>query len=237
MSEYEPMSKQTIIAMSSADFRKRIDDEYVDMLNAALTGCDEEMVEDYKDSLFSYQNVLSNGRYKIEDYISAVKYVAYKRMNYSNQDSYTLTFPERAIRLREKYSHMIEEEIEKKISAFVYSYNGSKLVNEIYRQTHVAPYILNYANFQIGVNTQTHLALHGSTERIRSDAADSLMNHLAAPEAMKHEIDVSFNDGGQINELRKVVNDLSVIQQNQIATGVSTTLEIAESIIIAEIEE
>lgn len=38
----------------------------------------------------------------MEDYISAVKYVSFKLLNYSNVDAYAATFPERFNRLKKE---------------------------------------------------------------------------------------------------------------------------------------
>lgn len=239
MDNFTPITKSQMLDLSSAGFKRRISDDFVDIINAAIAGTDPEMLDSYKDDIFSYQNVLANGRYKIEDYLSAVKYVSYKNMKYNNTDAYRLTFPDRTRRVMEKHraNGLSDDEIiDQKLSSFVHSYNITKLVNEIYKQTQIPPHILNYANFQIGVNVQTELALHGESERVRSDAADSLMARLATPEAMKMEVAIGIDDGGMVAELRKAAAELSKVQQSKITAGEVTSLEVAECDII-EVQE
>ena len=137
------VTKAELVEIVSPTFKKRIDDEYVEVINAALEGTDELLVEEYKDNLVSYQRVMADGKYKVSDYVNAVKYVGYKIMGQSNTQAYEHTFPDKWNRILEKLraDGMSEADIVAKgTSPYVHSYNSGKLVNEIYKQSMVPFY-------------------------------------------------------------------------------------------------
>jgi len=60
---------------------------------------DPMLREAFRDNLISYTGVLQDGKYKVTDYINAVKYVSYKLLGASNSEAYQKTFPDRWQRL------------------------------------------------------------------------------------------------------------------------------------------
>ena len=60
--------------------RNLASDDLVEKFNAAATG---EEADELRSNLLGYIDVLREGKFKIEDYISAVKYVSYKLMGMS----------------------------------------------------------------------------------------------------------------------------------------------------------
>ena len=67
--------------------------ELVDKINNIVS--DPEAADIVKENFISYSKVLSEGKFKTEDYLSAVVYVSYKLMGYNNQDAYARAFPDR----------------------------------------------------------------------------------------------------------------------------------------------
>ena len=97
--------------------------QMVDHLN--MIGQDPLLLENLRDNFVSYTSVLQDGRYKAEDYVTAVTYCTFKLMGLSNQDAYMHTFPNRHATL------VAAGKTKKEISAYVAAYSKGKLVQAI----------------------------------------------------------------------------------------------------------
>ena len=73
--------------------KKSVNQELIDQINQTLS--DPDMFETYRDNLLSYTKVMADGRFKITDYVNAVKYVSHKLMGCTNIEAYTKTFPDK----------------------------------------------------------------------------------------------------------------------------------------------
>ena len=62
--------------------KKSVNQELIDQINSTLS--DPDMYEAYRDNLLSYTKVMSDGRFKVTDYVNAVKYVRHKLMEATN---------------------------------------------------------------------------------------------------------------------------------------------------------
>jgi len=187
---------------------------------------DTTIREHFKDNLLSYTNVLKAGKFKLSSYVDAVKYVSYKLLGYNNQDSYQKTFPGRVTTLIQ------ERATEKSISAYVAAYNRNKLVNAVLEQTLVPSYVLNADLYQQAINTQAKLMLTADSEKVRTDAANSILNHLKPPEVKKIELDIGMKDNGTIAELKEVTAKLAEQQKKMIEGKQLTPLQVAHSILV-----
>ena len=67
--------------------KKSVSQELIDQVNATLS--DPEMFEAYRDNLLSYTKVMADGRFKVSEYINAVRYVSHKLMGCTNIDAYS----------------------------------------------------------------------------------------------------------------------------------------------------
>lgn len=189
-----------------------------------------EAAENIRDNFITYVDVLQEGKYKLEDYLNAIKYVSFKLMNKTNRDAYRLTFPDRFKRMKE--SGNAEKDIDSVISA----YNRNKLVNKIYEKTIIPSWILNQDAYQEAINTQVRLMRTASSERVQAMAADSILNHLKRPENITQaQLNINVGTGNFIDELQKNLINLAQSQKELIKSGVSTK-EIAEQRIIVDVE-
>lgn len=204
--------------------RKSISDELVTKINSVLT--DPLMAADLRDNILGYMHVIKDGKFKIEDYINAVRYVSYKMMGNSNIAAYTKTFPER-------FQYFVDNGTDDKdIASYVSSYNKNKLVNLILEQTLVPHHILNADVYQKAINHQLFLMSNAKSEKVQTDAANSLLNHLKPPETTKLEIDVTHKESSAIADLRTAVHTLAAQQRLAIQSGSVTANEIARTTII-----
>ncbi len=216
----------------------KIEEDFVDVFNAALTGIDSDLVDNFRNNFVSYSSILEDGKYKIEDYLNAVRYASFKLMGHTNRDSYKMTFPDRFSRLMAKYEALgFDPKFiwDYKISPHVVSYNKNSLVNKIMEQSMIPTHVLNQDMYQEALNTQAVLMKTARSEMVRSTAANSILTQLRPPEVSKMEIDVSVKESDAIKDLRTITQELSIAQQKAIASGAASSHEIAESKIITEV--
>ena len=67
-------------------FKKTVNQELIDQINQTLS--DPLMYDTYRDNLLSYSQVMQDGRFKIVDYVQAVKYCSHKIMGASNTEAF-----------------------------------------------------------------------------------------------------------------------------------------------------
>jgi hypothetical protein len=208
--------------------KKTINQELLDNINKTLS--DPDMFETYRENLLSYASVMADGRFKMESYVSAVKYVSHKLMGASNIAAYIKTFPD-------KYQDFINRGIETKdIASYVTAYNKSKLVNLIMEQTLIPSYVLNQDLYQKALNVQAELMLTAKSEKVRSDAANSLLTQLKMPEVNKVQLDVNVKEDGSIAALRESTLELVRQQKLMVQAGAMNAQEVAHSKLVIDVE-
>ena len=217
------LTKEQLQASMPRKFRHNITDDMIDFIN---TTEGDEFRDVYKENLLGFADVIQSGRYKMLDYINAVKFVSYKLIGDSNTIAYAKTFPDRYQRLVDKNTPA------KTISSFSTAYNKGDLVHKILERTLVPVHILNMDVHQEAINTQAELMRSAKSETVRQKAAECLIMQLKAPEASKIEVDVSYSNHS-IDELRETTRALAQEQLKLIQSGAVTTKSIAESDIIA----
>lgn len=190
-----------------------VNQELVDTINGLQV--DYEMAEVIRENFITYAKVLGEGKYKLQDYLNAVQYVTYKVMGYSNKDAYAKTFPQRYAALGLKGA------TEKEISAYVAMYNKGQLVNRVLQQSLISPWILNQDAFQKAINTQVELMTHASSEKVRCEAAHSILTTLKPPEVKKVEMEIGVKQDAGISELQATLRELAQAQIKRIEGGES----------------
>lgn len=204
--------------------KKSVNKQLIDQINKSIT--DPIFKETYRDNLLGYISVMQEGRFKMQQYLDAVKYVSYKLMGDTNIAAYTKTFPNR-------YQNFVQNGTSSKdIASYVTSYNKNKLVNLILEQTLIPTHIINADIFQRAINTQAELMIGASSEKVRSDAANSLLTHLKPPETKKVELDIGLKEDNVISDLRNTIADLANEQQRMVSSGFNDAKEVAHSKII-----
>jgi len=177
---------------------------------------DEEFAKNVRDNFISYTNILTDSRYSVEDYLNAVTYVSFKLRGYSNFDAYVRTFPDR-------YSkHVANGTTKKDIESYVSAYNRGKLVNEIFEQTMVPHYVLNQDAYQKAINTQVEIMASSTSDMARTQAANSILNHLKKPENTLIKIDIGTTKNKAMDDMESLIADLAKQQLELIKSGART---------------
>lgn len=223
------ITEEMLVKALPPKHRHRINDDLMASINNTLS--DPDMYETYRENFLSYLNVLGDGRFKIYDYVNAVKYVSQKLMGKTNESAYMSTFPDR-------YADMHSRGLTaKEMSSIISVYNKSKLVNLISEQTMIPTWVLNQDLYQKAINVQADLMMTAMSEKVRSDAANSLLVHLKPPEVKKVELDIGLKSDKGIDEMRTMLATLSAKQKELIDGGVVNTKEVAEMKLVGETYE
>jgi hypothetical protein len=208
--------------------KKSINQELIDQINNTLS--DPEMFEAYRDNLISYTKVMADGKFKVTSYVDAVRYVSFKLMGCTNIEAYTKTFPD-------KYQRFVQTGVSAKdIASYVTAYNKSKLVNLIFEQTLIPSHVLNQDLYQRALNVQADLMVNAKSEKVRCDAANSLLTQLKAPEVKKVELDIGVKEDSSIAALRATTMELVRQQRLMLESGAMNAQEVAHGKLIIDVE-
>jgi hypothetical protein len=206
--------------------RKRVTPELLLEVNQSLN--DPHMNDILMDNILGYSNVLQTGRYKISNYIAAVKYVSYKMIGDTNKQAYCKTYPV-------KYNKFVLQGVsEKDIATYIHAFNKSKLVTTILAQALVPLHLVNLDKEQEAVNVLADLMANAKSEKVRSDSADKLLTHLRRPEAQKIELEVTHKNDSAIDALREITANLAATQLKSITQGGYSAEDVAHMPIIIE---
>lgn len=206
--------------------KKSVNTQLISQINQTLSQPEE--YEQFRENLISYAAVLKDGKFKMSQYIAAVKYTSYKLMGETNILAYSKTFPAKI------QAFNAQGTASKDIASYVTAYNKSKLVNLIMEQALVPTWVLNQDMFQTALNVQYELATTAKSEKVRSDAANSLLTHLKQPENTKFELDVNIKADSSIAALQAETHRLVAQQQQNLRAGVTDMKEVAESAVVID---
>lgn len=205
---------------------KRVSPEMLDKINLTIT--DPDIREQAIDNILSYTSVLKDGKYKMENYFDAVQFVTYQSMGDKNIQAWVKVFPARYARL------VAQNKSEKDISAHVAMYFKTHLVQKIIEQTLIPAHIMNAHNFQAAINTQVRLMNSAQSEKVQSDAANSLLTHLKPPETKKIELEVSQKDDSITKGLKELTVQLAAQHKQMIEAKVMTAKDVAHQKLIID---
>lgn len=195
------------------NLKGNIDQAFVDQLNNLVN--DPILAEQIRNNFISYARVLQEGKFKTGDYLNAVTYVSYKLMGHSNEEAYYKTFPQR-------YQDLLAQgRSQKDISAYVSAYNRGKLVNLILEQSLVPSWVLNQDAYQEAINTQVDLMRNAISEKVRSDAANSILTHLGKPKDADFQLKLNVEESSGMNELKGMLIKLAEAQESALKGGVT----------------
>ena len=151
--------------------------DMVDKVNAILAS--DDYAEEYRNNLMTYTSVLMNPKYRIGDYINAVRFVTCKLLGDRNELAYAKTFPERYEKL------ILAGKTPKEISAYTSGYAGNAMVVAITEQSVMPLHIVNNDLRQQAINVLAESMLDTKiSPKVRVEDADKLLANLV--ELPKH---------------------------------------------------
>jgi hypothetical protein len=190
-----------------------VNQSLVDQLNAVTS--DPLLAEHIRNNFVTYNTVMQEGKYTAEEYVNAITYCTYKIMGLTNKDAYINTFPQRHQQLVARGASA------KDISAYVAAYHKGKLVMAILDQAHIPMWLLNQDVYQKAINVQADLMKNAQSELVRTQAANSILTHLAKPKDAVPQVAIQINQNTGMNELLDTLAALAEKQVNMIDHGVT----------------
>ena len=192
---------------------------------------DPDTAEITRDNLIGLSTVLKEGRFKLDSYINAVKYVSFKLMKLSNFDAYVRTFPEKYLDFNKRGV------LKKTIQQYVYAYNQSKLVYLVYEAALMPVKILNADKYQDAINVQAYLMNNSKSDMVRTTAANSILNHLRRDDTAKIDIDIKVHDVDALKQLNDTSMKLAEEMRANMLAGKMSSKNVAEMKLVNNVYE
>lgn len=181
---------------------------------------DPMVCETVREHFVTFSNVLTEGKWSAAQYVDAIHYVTYKMMGMTNLDAFIKTFPNR-------YQALVAAGTSSKdISSHVTSYNKGKLPNLIMEKALIPVHVLYNDVYHKAIMHQAHLMLNAQSEKVQSDAANSILTHLAKPKEAAPTVAIQINNNAEMDAMKQQMSDLADMQLNIIEGGV-TVKEVA----------
>jgi hypothetical protein len=223
-----PLTEDDVKKALPSTLRSSVTTHLVDALNGITA--DPIIAQNIRDNFIGYSAIMKEGKFKVEDYLHAVAYVSYKLMGDSNQDAYVKTFPQRHATLIARGCSS------KDIAAYVSAYHKGKLVNLIMEQSLVPSWVLNQDLYQKALNVQADLMLNANSEKVRTDAANSILTHLKKPEVVKGQLDLNVKEVSGMKEMKDLLTQLAGQQRQMIEQGEMKTIDVAASKLVNKVD-
>ena len=188
------------IAKRFPDKRQTITDEIVEIINAAQTE-PEFQGESLLQSATTYQNIMSQNRVGIKDYLNALRFCAYLiSMDDNLTEAYKRVFADRDF-VKDRLSASPGSNAYNELSSAASRYRRSKVVVDILTVSQVPLHLMftGYAYEAVGVlynvmNTAKY-------DRDKINAAKELLAATKGPENVKIELDVGIKESSAIMQL------------------------------------
>ena len=202
--------------------RSLITQEFLDKVESCVEN--PLIAEQFKENFVTYLNVLSKGKFKMEDYINAVKYISFKLLGFTNIDAYAATFPDR-------YEKLLKEG--QQVDAFVSVYNKNKLVTAIYEQTMVPTWVLNAPLHQEALTELAKMLKDPNVKGMtKVKACETILQYTKQPEVIKGELTIGMEQNDTIADLREVTEQLAKTYKTALMSKAATLKELTEASIV-----
>ena len=239
---YEIKALKSIV---KKDWQKYIDEEFVDRLNHL--GEDETISRIYRENFLSWIGVINNTqqggyKYKLEDYISGVKFVSLRLLGNTIEDSYRKVFPDKVKLVEQEYEGENEQQIKERVYWLASAYSKGKLVVGIFQQTLVPSYILNAPLYQEALNTLATMIRGNEIKGMaKVKACEAILEATKQPEVIEQNVNVNVG-GGMIrneamDELREVTEKLATTLKMEMEKGKHKLQEVADIELVKKAEE
>lgn len=205
--------------------KNAVTQEFLDKVNDVIN--DPDTSSEFRDNFLTFSHVVKEGRYNLQDYLNAVRFVSLRQMGLKVKEAYAKTFPDRML----NFAAMGKSE--KDISAHMSAFNKNKMVTMLYEQSAIEPWMLYQDAFAQGVRTLVNVCRTSTNDMARASAANSLLVNLKRPEAAKIKVDVTTNDGG-VGALQDLLVQIAAEQQKAIASGAMSAQAVAHMPLVIE---
>ena len=191
---------------------------------------DPMLAEEIRGNFVTYANVLQEGKWSAEQYVDAVQYVTHKLMGRSNLEAYQQTFPNRYQALVAKGS------TSKDISAYVAAYHKGKLVNAIMEKCLIPVHVQFIDVYHAAIAKQAWLMQNAVSEKVQTEAANSLLTHLSEPKKVAPTVAIQINNNAELDAMKDMMGKLAGAQLDAIEAGVTAKDLAGQTLITIEHE-
>lgn len=206
------ITKEEIASALPVNLKSAATQNLADTLNTLTM--DPTAAEHVREHFVTYANVLSEGKWSMEAYINAIQYCTWKMMGYSNQEAYERTFPQR-------YAQFIAKGTSAKdISAYVSQYHKGKLVNAIMEKALIPIHVLYQDTYHEAIRHQAWLMKNAESQKVQTEAANSLMTHLGKPKDAAPTVAIQINNTPELDAMKQLLSDMGKQQIKLIEAGV-----------------
>jgi hypothetical protein len=224
--DHNELSVEMLKDVMPPRLHKGITPELLKQINGTIT--DPIALDQFRENLMSFTSVLKGGKFRLDHYICAVKYVSLLALGDNKKEAFLKTFPGKHRRI------IAANTPDGHVKAYASSFHSTKIVTLLLEQMMVPVHLMNAAMFQDALNVEAKLMKEAKSEKVRCDAAAVLLQHLKPPETQKIELDVAMKEDDSIKALRETTLALARQQQKMIEKGTASTQGIATSVLIEE---
>lgn len=196
---------------------------------------DPEERKAFAENAITFTKVLTEGKYRITDYLNAVRYVTHKVNGCTNIDAYIRTFPER-------YKEFLNKgHSEKQIASSVSIYNRTQLVTRIMEQSIVPIRIFNQDKRQLALDTLVSVIKDPkASDKSKIDASNTILTHLADPQD-KGALNINIQNNHSaasdiIAELGEAMNKIAEQSRARVINGEVTSTQ-AANLVAVEVKD
>lgn len=184
-----------------------------DLLNT-LNSIEMDGADFVRENWLTHAAILREGNHTFEQYTTAVKYVSLKQMGHSNQSAYSIA-------LADRYRDMVAKGYdEKRISSHISAYHKGSLVQKILAQSAIPLWLLYQDEAHKAIGTLVQIMTDpNASNKVRSESADKLLNHIKRPEAAKVELNVTTTQADGMIELQVMMKELAERQLKALQNG------------------
>jgi len=205
------LSKEDVALALPASLKGSATQQLTDTINQISS--DPTVCETVRDHFITFSNVLTEGKWSAAQYVDAIHYVTYKLMGHTNLDAYIKAFPQR-------YQTLVANGTSSKdISSYVTAYNKGKLPNLIMEKALIPVHVLYQDVWHKALMHQAHLMLNAQSEKVQSDAANSVLTHLAKPKDIAPTVAIQINNNSEMEAMKQMMSDLADQQLVTIEAG------------------
>ena len=225
MNAVTTMTREEIAQALPANLKSSATQSLTDMVNNMTN--DPTVAEFLRENFITYTHILQEGKWGAEQYTNAVTYVTHKLLGRSNQEAFQLTFPVR-------YQELVQRgTTSKEIAAYVSGYHRTKLVNAIMEKCLIPVHVQFVDVYHEAIKVQKDLMMNAQSEKVRQDAANSILTHLATPMKQAPTVAVQVNVNAELDAMKKMMGNLAQAQLDAIDNGM-TAKDLASQVLIEQ---
>lgn len=216
----DALTMDDVLKALPANLRGSCSQVTIDNLNSIIQ--DPELRETYRNNLISYNNVLREITHvTVRDYTNAVSFVTYLNLGYNKIDAYKAVFPEKSKTCSGP-----------KLGTYACIYSKTKLVTKIVEQSVIPLRLMNLEAPQKALNVLMDLMANARSEKVRCDAADKVLAHLAPPDEKNVNLSVNVADSSEMDQMKEQLRILAQRQRSMLDNGTITLRDLANSNIL-----